>query len=40
MSASLPMVTWEYAILHVVVLIRIKPISYHKYSIVQLVFGQ
>ena len=40
MRANLPMTTWGYAILHVAVLIRIKPTSYQKYSIMQLVFGQ
>ena len=38
--ANLPMSTWKYAISHVALLIRIKPISYHKYTIMQLVFGQ
>jgi len=33
-------ITWGYAIWHVVVLIRIKATSYHKYSIMQLVFCQ
>jgi len=40
MKANLPMTTWEYIILHVAVLIRIRPTSYHKYSHLQLVFGQ
>ena len=40
MRANLLMAIWKYAILHVALLIRIKPISYHKYSIIQLVFGQ
>ena len=40
MRANIPMATWGYAILHVALLIRIKPTSYHKYSIMQLVFGQ
>jgi len=40
MRVNIPMATWGYEILHVVLLIRIKPISYHKYSIMQLVFGQ
>ena len=40
MRDNLPMATWKYAIFHVALLIRIKPISYHKYSIMQLVFGQ
>jgi len=40
MIANIPMATWGYAILHVALLIRIKPTSYHKYSIMQLVFGQ
>jgi len=38
--ANLPMATWKYAISHVALVIHIKPISYHKYSIMQLVFGQ
>ena len=33
MRANLPMATWRYAILHVTLLIRIKPTSYHRYSI-------
>jgi len=33
MRANLPMATWGYVILHVVVLISIKPTNYHKYSI-------
>jgi len=40
MKVNLPMTTWGYAILHAAVLIRIKPTSYHKYSPLQLVFGQ
>jgi len=47
MRANLPnrfighwMRAWGYAILHVALLIRIKPTSYHKYSIMQLVFGE
>ena len=40
MRANIPMATWGYAILHVALLICIKPTSYHKYSIMQLVFGQ
>ena len=40
MKANLPMTTWGYAILHAAVLIRIRPTSYHKYSPLQLVFGQ
>ena len=31
--ANLLMAIWRYAILHVALLIRIKPTSYHKYSI-------
>jgi len=38
-KANLPMATWKYAISHVALLICIKPISYRKYSIMQLVFG-
>jgi len=33
MIANLLMATWRYAILHVALLIRIKPTSYHKYFI-------
>jgi len=40
MRANLPMATWGYAILHIALLICIKPTSYHKFSIIQLVFGQ
>jgi len=40
MKANLLMDTWRYAILHVALLICIKPTSYHKYSIMQLVFGR
>ena len=40
MRDNLPMATYGYTILHVALLIYIKPISYHKYSIMQLVFGQ
>jgi len=40
MRTNLPMTTWGYAILHTRVLIRIKPTRYHKYSIMQLIFGQ
>ena len=40
MRANLPMAIWRYAILHVALLIRIKSTSCHKYSIMQLVFGQ
>ena len=40
MKSNLPMTTWVYAILHAAVLIHIRPTSYHKYSPLQLVFGQ
>ena len=40
MKTNLPMTIWGYAILHATVLIRIRPTSYHKYSPLQLVFGQ
>ena len=40
MKANLPMTTWGYAILHAAVSIHISPTSYHKYSHLQLVFGQ
>ena len=39
MKVNLPMTTWGYAILHVVVLIRIRPTTYHKYFPLQLVFS-
>jgi len=39
MEANLQMATWGYTFLHAIVLIHIKPISYRKYSIMQLVFG-
>ena len=40
MKSNHPMTTWVYAILHAAVLIHIRPTSYHKYSPLQLVFGQ
>jgi len=40
MRTNIPMTTWEYAFLHATVLIRIKPTSYHKLFIMQLVFYQ
>jgi len=39
MRANLLIATWGYAILHVALLICIKPTSYHKFFIIQLVFG-
>jgi len=40
MKVNLPMTTWGYAILHVAILIRIRPTRNHKYSPMHLVFGQ
>ena len=40
MRAKLPISTWGHAILHVAALIRIRPISYHEFSPLQLVHGQ
>ena len=40
MKVNLPITTWGYAIMHVVVLIWIKPTSYHEYSPLQLIFNQ
>ena len=40
MRAKLPISTWGHAILHAATLIRIRPISYHEFSPLQLVHGQ
>ena len=40
MRAKLPISTWGHAILHVAALIRIRSISYHEFSPLQLVHGQ
>ena len=40
MRAKLPLSVWSHAILHTTSLIRIKLISYHKYSPIQLAYGQ
>jgi hypothetical protein len=40
MKTKLPVFAWGHAILHVASLVRIKPIAYHKYSPLQLVFCQ
>ncbi|GJT50146.1 disease resistance CC-NBS-LRR class family protein [Tanacetum coccineum] len=40
MKAKLPVYAWGYAVLHVATLIRIRPMSHHTYSLLQLVFGQ
>ena len=40
MREKLPILTWGHAILHAIALIRIRPISYHKFSPSQLIFDQ
>jgi hypothetical protein len=40
MKTKLPISSWRHAILHVTSLVRIRPTAYHKYSPLQLVFGQ
>ena len=40
MRAKLPISAWWHAILHAAALIRIRPISYHEFSPLQLVHGQ
>ena len=40
MRAKLPISAWGHAILHASTLIRIRPISYHEFSPLQLVHGQ
>ena len=39
MRAKIPISTWGHAILHAAALIRIRPISYHEFSPLQLVHG-
>ena len=40
MKTKLPVSTWGHAILHSASLVRMRPTAYHKYSPLQLVFGQ
>jgi hypothetical protein len=40
MKTKLPIFAWGHAILHAALLVRIRPTAYHKYSPLQLVFGQ
>ena len=40
MKTKLPTSVWGHAILHAVTLIRLRPPSYHKVSLLQLVMGQ
>jgi len=40
MRAKLPTSVWGHAILHVASLARIRPVAYHKYSPLQLAYGQ
>ena len=40
MRTKLPFSAWGYVILHVAALVRIRPISYHKFSPLQLDFAQ
>ena len=40
MRTNLPVAAWGHAILHAAALIHIRPTSYHKFSPLQLVFGQ
>ena len=40
MRTKLPISTWGHAILHAATLVRIRPTSYHKFSPLQLAFGQ
>lgn len=40
MKSNLPISAWGHAVLHAAALIRIRPTSYHKFSPLQLVFGQ
>ena len=39
-QAKLPLFVWGHAILHAESLIRIRPTFYHKYSPIQLAYGQ
>ena len=40
MRTKLPISVWGHAILHAALLIRIRPNAYHKYSPLQMTFGQ
>ena len=40
MRTKLPVFVWGHAILHAAALVHIKPISYHKFSPLQLAYGQ
>ena len=40
MRIKLSIFVWSHVILHVAVLIRIKPTAYHEYSPLQLAFGK
>ena len=40
MRTKFPSSCLAYAILHVVVIIRTRPTAYHKYSLLQLIFGR
>ena len=40
MKTKLPISAWGHVTLHVASLVRIRPTAYHKYSPLQLVFGQ
>ena len=40
MRTKLPIIAWGHAILHAAALVRIRPTSYHKFSPLQLAFGQ
>ena len=40
MKTKLSVSAWEYAILHAASLVQIGPITYQKYSPLQLAFGQ
>ena len=40
MRSKLPISIWGHTILHVVALVHIRPTSYHKFSLLQLAYGQ
>ena len=40
LRTKLPIFAWGHAILHAAAIIRIRPTSYHKFSPLQLAFGQ
>ena len=40
MRLKLPISVWGHVILHVTTLVRIRPTSYHKFSLLQLAYGQ